>query len=168
MSDLKIFKMYEDAQLPTFASPGSACFDLHAYIHPTAEVIAWTDAGTKQISKRLNQNGILVMYPNERLLVPTGLIFDIPAKHSVRLYARSGNAFKQGLVLANGVGIIDNDYVEEVKIMLHNVSDMNSVINMGDRLCQGELVESLEYSIKESKRPKAKTERNGGFGSTGT
>ena len=43
MSDLKIFKMYEDAQLPTFASSGSACFDLHAYIHPTAEVIAWTE-----------------------------------------------------------------------------------------------------------------------------
>ena len=167
MSDLKIYRMYEDAQLPTFASAGSACFDLHAYIHPAAEIIAWTDAGTKQVPKRLNSNGMLVMYPNERLLIPTGLIFDIPKEHYVRLYARSGNAFKQGLVLANGVGIIDNDYVEEVKIMLHNVSDMNNVINMGDRLCQGEMVQSLTYSIIDSKRPKTKTERNGGFGTTG-
>ena len=57
MSDLKIYRMYEDAQLPTFASAGSACFDLHAYIHPAAEIIAWTDAGTKQVPKRLNSNG---------------------------------------------------------------------------------------------------------------
>ena len=63
------------------------------------------------------------------MLIPTGLIFDIPKNHYVRLYARSGNAFKKGLVLANSVGIIDSDYVDEVKIMLHNISDMNNVIN---------------------------------------
>lgn len=169
-SNLKFYKIYEDAIIPTFASSGSACFDVYAYINPEAEIVAWTDAGAKQISKQLrNDKQSVVIYPNERMLVPTGLIIDIPKENLyVRLYARSGNAFKKGLTLANGLGIIDYDYIEETKVMLHNISDMNVVINNGDRVCQGELVSRLSYSLEETDlKPAAKTDRDGGFGSTG-
>ena len=58
--------------------------------------------------------------------------------------------------------------VDEVKIMIHNISDMNVIINNGDRLCQGELVENLVYDLVETnEQPTTKTDRKGGFGSTG-
>ena len=160
--------MFDNVQVPSQMTMGAACFDLHAYISKDHGIQAFTDAGSKQIPKQIRDDDKLVVYPNERVLVTTGIIMDIPVRHSVRLHARSGNVFKKGLALANGEGIIDSDYVDEVKIMIHNISDMNVIINNGDRLCQGELVENLVYNLEETnKRPTTKTDRKGGFGSTG-
>ena len=168
LKNLKIYKMFDDVTTPRFASRGSACFDLHAYISKDHGIEAFADAGYKKIPKQIRPDRSIIVYPNERILITTGIVMDIPVRHSVRLHARSGNAFKKGLTLANGEGIIDNDYVEEVMCMMHNISDMNVLINNGDRLCQGELVEDLVYEIDEiDDRPKSKTDREGGFGSTG-
>ena len=77
--------------------------------------------GKKIIPKQIRPDRSIVIYPNERVLIATGIIMDIPVRHSVRLHARSGNAFKKGLTLANSEGIIDNDYVEEIKIIMMNL-----------------------------------------------
>ena len=97
----------------------------------------------------------------ERVLIPTGLILDIPEGYSVRLHSRSGLAWKDGVYLTNCEGIIDYDYVEPVFVMMTNISQSPKTINNGDRICQAELVEIPEP-------PTRKTERDGGFGSTGT
>ena len=108
--------------------------------------------------------------PSEwRVLIPTGLIFDIPISCSVRLYARSGLSTKQGLNLINSVGIIDADYIEEVFIPIYNNSLKKIKIYNGDRITQAEMVFNnraiLQY-IQD--KPISKSNRNGGFGSTGT
>ena len=104
----------------------------------------------------------------ERVLVPTGLIFDIPAGYSVRLHSRSGLAYKEGLYLTNCEGIIDHDYIEPVFAMMTNISQAPKSINNGDRICQAELVEKVYHSLLEIQEPPTqKTERDGGFGSTG-
>jgi dUTP pyrophosphatase len=93
---------------------------------------------------------------------------DIPEGYSVRLHARSGTSLKQGLVLANAEGVIDSDYVEEVFIMLWNISGNAVTINNGDRIAQAELVKNEEYTIEQTPaRPLPRTNRTGGFGSTG-
>lgn len=113
-------------------------------------------------------NNQIVVQPGDRVMVPTGLIFDIPEGYSVRLHARSGASLKQGLVLANAEGVIDSDYVNEVMVLVYNISQNQIVINAGDRIAQGELVKDIEYSISESAaRPGVKTNRTGGMGSTG-
>ena len=168
MNELKIYKMYEDVTLPVFASEGSACFDMHAYLKTGQDIQIFSDTASRAVEKPIKLEDRFILYPNERALIPTGIIFDIPVGHSVRLHARSGLAFTRGLTLANGEGIIDNDYVEHVYVMLVNNSDMNAIINNHDRICQGELVEDLKYVLSEiSDPPKTKTSRNGGFGSTG-
>ena len=112
--------------------------------------------------------GSITIAPGDRVLVPTGLIMDIPEGYSVRLHARSGTSLKMGLVLANAEGVIDSDYVEEVMIILHNISGNSININSGERLAQAELVKNMEYSIEQTpSRPMLKTQRVGGFGSTG-
>ena len=78
-------------------------------------------------------------------------------------------SFKQGLVLANAEGVIDSDYTQECFIMVKNDSMSRITIKHGDRIAQGELVKSLDYSIEECYTcPQQKTNRIGGFGSTGT
>jgi dUTP pyrophosphatase len=101
-------------------------------------------------------------------MVPTGLIMDIPKGYSVRLHARSGASLKQGLVLANAEGVIDSDYVQEVMVLVYNISGNAITIGSGDRIAQAELVKDSEYEIVETaSRPMIKTNRTGGMGSTG-
>jgi dUTP pyrophosphatase len=106
--------------------------------------------------------------PGERVLVPTGLVLDIPQGYSVRIHPRSGLSLKQGLTLVNAEGVIDSDYVEELFIPLYNASSISVQLKHGDRIAQGELVRTELYEIVESTtRPERKTDRAGGFGSTG-
>ena len=124
----------------------------------------------EQLDKRNRKvvDGRVQINPHERALIPTGLIFDIPRGCSIRLYPRSSLALKQGLTLANNVGIIDSDYVEPVYMMVYNISGYQQFVSDGIRICQAEMVKELPYMIMKSDvRPEQKTDRDGGFGSTG-
>lgn len=165
--DLKCYKIYDDATIPTFASSGSACFDMYAYLPTGSKVKVYNDMARKIIDREVRDERI-ILYPSERALIPTGIIMDIPENHSVRLHARSGLAWKQGITLANSEGVIDSDYVNEVMALLINTSEQNVIIDNGTRVCQGEMVKTLKYSLQEiDVAPETKTDREGGFGSTG-
>lgn len=165
MTALKIWKTHHDVQVPKHQTTQSACFDL-----------AFSSAGKGNYSGYTLMNkpftrqmrGSITIAPGDRVLIPTGIIMDIPEGYSVRIHARSGTSLKQGLVLANSEGVIDSDYVEEVFIMIYNISGNAITINSGDRVAQAELVKNVEYVIEQTPaRPVPKTQRVGGFGSTG-
>ena len=140
---LKIYRIQENAVFPRFATEQSACFDISAH-------------------------GNHFIPAHHSMAIPTGLILDIPVGHSVRVHPRSGLAYKKGITLLNAEGIIDSDYTDELKIILFNTSNLDFIINHGDRIAQGELVKSLDYKIEECyTAPTQKTDRVGGFGSTG-
>ena len=106
--------------------------------------------------------------PGDRVLVPTGLIFDIPDGHSVRLHTRSSVSLKKGLTMPNGEGIIDSDYYHQTFVMLYNAGADEVFIEDGERIAQGELIKNYDYTIEETEDvPEQKTSRVGGFGSTG-
>lgn len=165
METLKIWKTHSAIQLPKHQTSQSACFD-----------IAFQSAGKNKCEgfsgmnkpfTRVMTNSITVS-PGDRVMVPTGLILDIPEGYSVRIHARSGLSLKQGLVLANAEGVIDSDYVQELFVLIHNISSNSITINNGDRVAQGELVKNVDYSIVETaERPVLKSNRIGGMGSTG-
>jgi dUTP pyrophosphatase len=169
---LKAYKLYPDVQIPKHATVQAACFDVRAYLgQPLYEVTGFC-ANNKECKSRIfdttEGSRYIKIDPGQRLLIPTGIIFDIPKGYSVRIHARSGLALKQGMVMANSQGIIDSDYVEESKIMLLNISSDLGYIYHGDRVAQAELVRCEQYNIMETtERPTQKTDRNGGFGSTG-
>jgi dUTP pyrophosphatase len=168
---MKIFRLNEKAQIPEFATEGSACFDLKARLDLNAKLICYNPLNkeTNVPVKIINGKVGVQLYPQQRMLVPTGLIFDIPKGHVLKLFPRSGSALKKGLVLGNGTGIIDSDYVEELFVVIHNISDAVAVIEDGERIAQAMLEKTLTYDLVEVKtRPSRKTEREGGFGSTGT
>lgn len=166
---LKFYKLHPSVIIPTFGTQGSACFDL-AYnpMHiETAEIKGYSETNGP-VSRQVNPIGTFTIMPGDRLLVPVGFILDIPEGYSVRFHARSGLSLKQGLILANNEAVIDSDYVEEVYVMLTNVSAVGQFIAVGDRIAQGELVKSVEYVLSPTEiKPMHKTDRIGGYGSTG-
>jgi len=170
---LKYYKLHDEVIDPHFATEGSACFDICAYLDKPVtayrmynhkqklnpETVQWSDIEELQ----------LTIAPADRVLVPTGLVFDIPEGYSVRLHPRSSISLKKGLVMPNGEGIVDSDYYHETFIMLYNSSADEVRIKHGERIAQGELIKTLDYSLEESIIvPEQKTNRIGGFGSTGT
>ena len=100
-------------------------------------------------------------------MIPTGLFTKIPEGYEIQVRPRSGLSLKQGLTCANCVGTIDSDYIHEIGVIIINLSTEPQYIETGERIAQFVLnkVEQIEWEEVDSLE---KTERKGGFGSTGT
>lgn len=178
---LKYYKMNEEVKEPLFSTEGSACFDLHVYL-PTVYsdstdnfITVYGRDNQKQERKYYQKSkdyGSFItcveVKPGERALIPTGLIFDIPSGYSMRIHPRSSTALKRGFICPNSSGVIDEDYYHQTFMMVMNVTNEPQWLSNGERLCQAELVKTLDYSLEETTIvPSQTTERVGGFGSTG-
>ena len=167
MLNLKFYKTHSEVVLPKFGTEQAACFDLAYQPHGKSQYSGYNKHNSV-FTRPIQGTGHLVIMPGDRVMVPTGLILDIPEGYSVRIHPRSGLSYKQGLVLANLEAVIDSDYVQETFVLLTNLSENPQTINVGDRIAQAELVEQLRYEITETKTaPTQKTDRVGGLGSTG-
>ena len=166
MKNLSYYKLNEEVKSPKHATFESACFDIHAYIKDETAVMVYGMENLKGFTTPKDES--ITVFPGDRILIPTGLIFDIPKHYSVRLHTRSSVSLKKGLICPNGEGIIDSDYYHETFVMLYNASGDEVTIQNGDRIAQGELVECAMYGVVETKKcPEQTTNRSGGFGSTG-
>ena len=166
---LKYIKLYPDVKVPAYGSLEAACFDIHAYLPEHLGVEIRMSSGITRIHTVSKENPFdLRIQPGEVAKIPTGLIFRPEPNFSVRLHSRSGMAFKFGLVLANGEGIVDSDYNEQVFVLIHNSCGTSRAIRNGDRIAQGELVRDLRTELKETTNREFRVgNRRGGFGSTG-
>jgi dUTP pyrophosphatase len=139
---LRVTRLRPSVPLPTYATPGSAAFDLAA-----AEDV--------------------VIGPREIKLVGTGLVIAVPEGFFLGIFARSSTPLKRGLMVANGVGVLDSDYcgpTDELRIQLLNLTDAPIQVKAGDRLAQGIVLQCPRVVFEEGDT--AATSR-GGFGSTG-
>ena len=140
---LKIKRLNAAVGLPEPATAGAAGFDLAAAV----------DIEIPAHSIRL---------------VGTGLVIAVPDGHFLGIFARSSTPLKRGLMVANGVGIIDADYcgpADEIKIQLLNVTDQPVTVTRGDRLAQGIVLPCPKVEWEEVADMTVPT--RGGFGSTG-
>jgi dUTP pyrophosphatase len=173
MNTLYVFKCNPDATIPTYGTTYSACFDLSACLVESADIKAYMPRqfGNKQFEEQTLltvEDREIIMPPGARALIPTGLKFRIPINCSIRLHPRSGISIKSGLTLVNCEGVIDEDYFDEVFVPIHNISSSNQIITHGTRICQAELVVDSRASLIETDiEPTQKSNRVGGFGSTG-
>jgi dUTP pyrophosphatase len=129
--------------LPKYETPGSAGFDLAASADVTIE-------------------------PGAIALVPTGLVIAVPAGHLLGIFARSSTPLKKGLIVANGVGVVDSDYCgpdDEVKVQVLNFTKAAVTVRRGDRIAQGLILPFVRAEWKEGTSASGPT--RGGFGSTG-
>ena len=107
--------------------------------------------------------------PNSIALIPTGLVIRVPAGHFLGIFARSSTPLKRGLMVANGVGVIDEDYcgpADEVKIQVLNFTGEVVRVRAGDRIAQGLFIPVVRAAWNESESDLREGSR-GGFGATG-
>jgi len=137
-----IHRLDDSVPLPAYQTPGAAGFDLASSVD-------------------------LVVQPGEVTLVPTGLVIGVPKGHVLGVFARSSTPLKRGLMVANGVGVVDSDYcgpADEIKIEVFNFTAAPVTVKRGDRLAQGLLIPVVRAEWEE-REPAAPS--RGGFGATG-
>ncbi len=116
---------------------------------------------------RANLDDPITLKPLERRLVPTGLYMELPEGFEAQIRPRSGLALKKGISVVNTPGTIDADYRGEIGIILINFSDVDFVVNDGERICQMVInkVEQIAWSQVDSLENSQRGA--GGFGHTG-
>jgi len=90
--------------------------------------------------------------PGQIALVRTGLVIEVPSGHFLAIFARSSTPLKRGLIVANGVGVLDPDYCgpkDEVMIQVFNISGAEVQVKRGDRLAQGLCLPALRVGGQE-------------------
>lgn len=133
-------------QLPSYETGGSAGMDIRAAVPEDKNII---------------------LLPNERALVPTGLVFEIPQGYEVQIRPRSGLAFKNGITCLNTPGTIDSDYRGEIKVLLINLGTEEFEITRGMRIAQMIVAPVTQAEMKEVSKLSDTERGEGGFGSTG-
>ena len=112
----------------------------------------------------------VVLKPNQRYLVPTGLYVELPHNTELQVRSRSGLAIKNGISVLNSPGTVDADYRGEIKVILHNASDIDFTICNGMKVAQAVIapVHTGGYVNLINTDTIDETERgSNGFGSTG-
>jgi dUTP pyrophosphatase len=143
--DVKILDARMREQLPAYATPGSAGLDLRACIDSPLE-----------------------MQPGDTFLMPTGLAVHVAdAGYCALVLPRSGMGFKNGIVLANLVGLIDSDYQGQLMVPLWNRSQKAFTLNPMERVAQMIIVPVMQAQFNVVEEFTATERGAGGFGSTG-
>lgn len=118
----------------------------------------------------VNKIKSVILNPQARAIIPTGLIVSVPKGYELQVRPRSGLSFKTGLTLANSIGTIDTLYRDPIGIIVINNGFEPVVIEDGERIAQFILnkVAPIQWVQKTSKSEFSdQNDRGGGFGSTG-
>ncbi|MCY3767362.1 MAG: dUTP diphosphatase [Gemmatimonadetes bacterium] len=110
----------------------------------------------------------VVVPPGEIRLVPVNLIVAVPPGYMLLLAARSSLPHRKGLMVPNGVGIVDQDYRgpnDEIHVQVYNFTDSPVNVRRRERLAQGIFVRVVQADWDETEHLGAAD--RGGFGSTG-
>ena len=175
MIKISLKKTIEEVEIPSFGSELSSGFDVKAMrilkvFKGDTEVVG---ERFEKIQKAFEEKGSIKLRAFERVLFDTGLqVADIEHKIAdtmieLQVRSRSGMALKQGLIVANQPGTIDEDYRGTIGVILMNSTPFLSEIKKGERIAQivPGYVPAYKISFTEEV---TETERGSkGFGSSG-
>ena len=151
---MRVKRLYPNAKIPTRGSDGAAGYDLYA-------------ESLYDFDYSIADSRGIVIGPGHTLKVGTGVAVELPKGTFGAIYARSGLGIKNGIVPANCVGIIDEDYRGEIVVALHNHSDKPFIFKFGDRIAQLVIQPYISTDIRVVDELSDTEHGNGGFGSTG-
>ena len=130
--------------LPAYESSFSAGMDIRAFIESP-----------------------IVLQPQERVLVKTGLYLELEKNFEAQVRPRSGLALKKGITVLNSPGTIDADYRGEIGVILINLSNDDFIINSGDRIAQLVVSKHEQPNLEQTDSLDSTSRGEKGFGSTG-
>lgn len=145
-TDLKI--VCEDKKyMPEYATEFDACMDL-----------------------KIKVDGTGVLFPNEKLILETGIQVAVPKDHVMLLYPRSSTGIKLNCMLCNTTGVIDSGYRDVIKLALYNYGDVPVKLKDGQRVAQFMIIPRPKINLVQVQDDEEfrNGDRGGGIGSTGT
>jgi dUTP pyrophosphatase len=134
--------------------------------HYKGELPAYQSAHSSGFDVRAQITENILLNPGRRILISTGLIFEIPLGYEIQARPRSGLAIKNGVSLVNSPGTIDADYRGEVKIIMINFGQEPITICDQDRIAQLVLCPVVQARLIEAETLSTTVRGTGGFGST--
>lgn len=144
-SDLEVLLLLLDDDLPE-----------PAYAHPG-------DAGADLVT-RID----VVIPPQGRVTVPTGVAIALPDGYAGFIHPRSGLARKHGLTIVNAPGTVDAGYRGEIQITLLNTDPLEALtLHRGDRIAQLVVQRVERARFIRAERLPGSHRGEGGFGSSG-
>ncbi|MEG2174184.1 MAG: dUTP diphosphatase [Oscillospiraceae bacterium] len=141
---LNMRKLQPSAILPTRATDGSAGYDLCACLDEA-----------------------LLLPAHAIRVVPTGIAIAPPNDCAALVFGRSGLGLRHGIAPANAVGVVDADYRGEIMVGLINHSEVDYLIEPGERIAQLVLVSILTPPVSECLSLPETARGADGLGSTG-
>lgn len=142
--NITIKRIDKTLPLPKYETKGSVAFDLYARVDMT-------------------------LHPFNPTIIPTNFIIQVPEDYALILASRSSTPLKKGLMLANSIGVIDQDYCgekDEIGLQMLNFTQQDVEIKKGDRIGQALIVPIARIDQFDEVEEMDKNSR-GGFGSTG-
>jgi dUTP pyrophosphatase len=148
---LKVFRVRDNAKLPTRAHDGDAGMDLY-------------------YCAAKNDHTSICVRPGETALFPTGIKAEVPKGFMLEVKNKSSVAAKKQLLV--GACVVDSGYDGEIFVNLHNTGKQTQWFRDGDKVAQGVLVPVNLCEIEEVSDPselnKDSTRGEGALGSTGS
>lgn len=149
------------------SSLGRLALKIKRWAHFKGDLPAYHSALASGFDIRAQLDSPVELKHGQRMLIPTGLSFEIPRGYELQARPRSGLAIKNGVSLLNTPGTIDADYRGEVKIILINLGKDSITICDQDRIAQLVLCPVLQADFIEVDELGDTDRGVGGFGSTG-
>jgi dUTP pyrophosphatase len=109
----------------------------------------------------------VVLAPQARALIPTGIAIALPEGYEAQVRPRSGLALKHGVTVLNSPGTIDADYRGEVGVILINLGQDGFIVTRGLRIAQLVVAPVSRFTWVETPTLPSTARGGGGFGSTG-
>lgn len=106
-----------------------------------------SDAGLDLFFNALDDRHVMIE-PHHSVLLPTGIMLEVPHGYVAEVKARSGMAAKRGLVPL--ACVVDSGYAGEIFVNLHNDSDHTQAIYPGDKVAQLVIYPVLQVRLQES------------------
>ena len=172
----QIVSKYRSAhlKLPSRATRASAGYDLASAVTMTVPSIwhfpflraLWLIRHRRSLDNQTFRQAKRVLKP---FLIPTGIKAYMQPDEMLIVANRSSNPLKRGLIVPNGIGVIDADYYNnptnegEIFVQMLNFGIRDWRVHKGDRIAQGIFMPYLiaDHEIKPTRK------RQGGFGSSG-
>ena len=143
--DIPTKLLFDDAELPEYATAGAGAVDLKACLGKSLRIA-----------------------PGATEKVPTGLAVALPEGYGMFITSRSGLAVTHNIVVLNAPGLVDSDYRGEICVLLKNIGDDVFYMHPGARIAQAFVLSlpKIRWSVVTELSSTARGQ--GGFGHTGT
>ncbi len=142
---LSFIRTANDVEMPVYMTRDSSGMDVYAYTFEN-----------------------VIINPGCRQLIKTGLkLAELTPGYEIQIRSRSGLAYKNGIIVLNSPGTIDNDYRGEIGVILYNSSDQPFIVEKNMRIAQMVICPIVQINPQFVEESSNSSRLEQGFGSTG-